>query len=30
MSMFMEVGMLFVSGYYEGIDVMLEFNSMGG
>lgn len=22
--------MLFVSDYYEGINVMLEFNSMGG
>nr|QYK92133.1 NADH dehydrogenase subunit 6 [Alexandromys limnophilus] len=30
MSTFMEVGMLFASEYYEGMDLMLEFNSMGG
>nr|QYK91821.1 NADH dehydrogenase subunit 6 [Neodon sikimensis]QYK92224.1 NADH dehydrogenase subunit 6 [Neodon sikimensis] len=30
MSAFMELGMLFVSNYYEGMNVMLEFNSMGG
>nr|QHI40107.1 NADH dehydrogenase subunit 6 [Dicrostonyx groenlandicus] len=30
MSVFMEMGMLFVSHYYEGVDVVLEFNSMGG
>nr|QHI39509.1 NADH dehydrogenase subunit 6 [Dicrostonyx torquatus]QHI39600.1 NADH dehydrogenase subunit 6 [Dicrostonyx torquatus] len=30
MSIFMEMGMLFVSHYYEGLDVVLEFNSMGG
>nr|YP_010902276.1 NADH dehydrogenase subunit 6 [Neodon linzhiensis]QYK91977.1 NADH dehydrogenase subunit 6 [Neodon linzhiensis] len=30
MSTFMEMGMLFVTYYYEGVDVMLEFNSMGG
>nr|UZC29795.1 NADH dehydrogenase subunit 6 [Microtus richardsoni] len=30
MSIFMEVGMLFLSKYYEGMELMLEFNSMGG
>nr|YP_009049051.1 NADH dehydrogenase subunit 6 [Cricetulus kamensis]AIE11616.1 NADH dehydrogenase subunit 6 [Cricetulus kamensis] len=30
MSMFMELGMTFVSKYYEGVNVVLEFNSMGG
>lgn len=30
MSIFMELGMLFVTNYYEGTDMMLEFNSMGG
>nr|UFR83314.1 NADH dehydrogenase subunit 6 [Microtus guentheri] len=30
MSIFMEVGMMYVTKYYEGMDVMLEFNSMGG
>nr|UFR83353.1 NADH dehydrogenase subunit 6 [Microtus cabrerae] len=30
MSIFMGMGMLFVANYYEGADVMLEFNSMGG
>lgn len=30
MSIFMEMGMLYVANYYEGMDVVLEFNSMGG
>lgn len=30
MSIFMELGATFVTNYYEGMDVMLEFNSMGG
>nr|UFR83392.1 NADH dehydrogenase subunit 6 [Phenacomys intermedius] len=30
MSIFMEMGMLFVANYYEGMDVVLEFNSLGG
>nr|YP_010902224.1 NADH dehydrogenase subunit 6 [Microtus maximowiczii]QYK91899.1 NADH dehydrogenase subunit 6 [Microtus maximowiczii]QYK92107.1 NADH dehydrogenase subunit 6 [Microtus maximowiczii] len=30
MSTFMEVGMLIADGLYEGADLMLEFNSMGG
>nr|YP_009865081.1 NADH dehydrogenase subunit 6 [Prometheomys schaposchnikovi]QKE47134.1 NADH dehydrogenase subunit 6 [Prometheomys schaposchnikovi]QKE47147.1 NADH dehydrogenase subunit 6 [Prometheomys schaposchnikovi] len=30
MSLFMELGMLFVTEYYEGTSVVLEFNSMGG
>nr|YP_010132731.1 NADH dehydrogenase subunit 6 [Dinaromys bogdanovi]QSJ54268.1 NADH dehydrogenase subunit 6 [Dinaromys bogdanovi] len=30
MSIFMELGMLFVTEYYEGLDVVLEFNSLGG
>nr|YP_009409201.1 NADH dehydrogenase subunit 6 [Neodon sikimensis]QYK91782.1 NADH dehydrogenase subunit 6 [Neodon sp. na XW-2022]AOV85565.1 NADH dehydrogenase subunit 6 [Neodon sikimensis]QYK91795.1 NADH dehydrogenase subunit 6 [Neodon sp. na XW-2022]QYK91873.1 NADH dehydrogenase subunit 6 [Neodon sp. na XW-2022]QYK92211.1 NADH dehydrogenase subunit 6 [Neodon sp. na XW-2022] len=30
MSIFMELSMLFVADYYEGMDFMLEFNSMGG
>nr|QYK92263.1 NADH dehydrogenase subunit 6 [Microtus agrestis] len=30
MSIFMGVSMLFVANYYEGMDAMLEFNSMGG
>lgn len=30
MSIFMELGMLFVTNYYEGTDVILEFNSIGG
>nr|YP_010902315.1 NADH dehydrogenase subunit 6 [Eothenomys eva]QYK92055.1 NADH dehydrogenase subunit 6 [Eothenomys eva] len=30
MSIFMEMGMLYVANFYEGMDVVLEFNSMGG
>lgn len=30
MSIFMEIAMLYVSKYYENIELMLEFNSMGG
>nr|UFR83210.1 NADH dehydrogenase subunit 6 [Blanfordimys juldaschi] len=30
MSIFMGVSMLLVSNYYEGMEVMVEFNSMGG
>nr|ANS57400.1 NADH dehydrogenase subunit 6 [Eothenomys inez] len=30
MSIFMEMGMLFVANYYEAVDAVLEFNSMGG
>lgn len=30
MSLFIELGILFVNNYYEGIELMLEFNSMGG
>nr|WRO39213.1 NADH dehydrogenase subunit 6 [Eothenomys olitor] len=30
MSVFMEMGMLLVSNYYEGTDLVLEFNSLGG
>nr|AKE36453.1 NADH dehydrogenase subunit 6 [Allocricetulus eversmanni] len=30
MSMFMEAGMAFVSKYYESMELMLSFNSMGG
>ena len=29
-SIFMGVGMLFVSNYYEGVEMVLEFNSLGG
>lgn len=30
MSVFMELGVVFADNYYEGIEMMLEFNSMGG
>lgn len=30
MSIFMEIGMLFVANYYEGVEVVIEFNSLGG
>ncbi|YP_009316447.1 NADH dehydrogenase subunit 6 (mitochondrion) [Phodopus roborovskii] len=30
MSMFMELGMSVVNKYYEGVDLILELNSMGG
>lgn len=30
MSIFMEIGMLFVTNYYEGMEVVIEFNSLGG
>lgn len=30
MSIFMEIGMLFVVNYYEGVEVVIEFNSLGG
>lgn len=26
----MELGIIFVTNYYEGADVILEFNSIGG
>lgn len=29
-SIFMGVGMLFVSNYYEDVEMVLEFNSLGG
>lgn len=29
-SVFIEMGMLLVSNYYEGTDLVLEFNSLGG
>ena len=29
-SIFMGVGMLFVSNYYEGVEMVLEFNSLCG
>lgn len=30
MSIFIGVAMIFVSNYYEGMEVVLEFNSLGG
>lgn len=30
MSIFMEIGILFVTNYYEGVEMVLEFNSIGG
>lgn len=30
MSIFIEIGILFVTNYYEGMEVVMEFNSLGG
>lgn len=29
-SIFMELGILFVMNYYDGVEIVLEFNSMDG
>lgn len=30
MSIFMEIGVLFVTNYYENMEAVLEFSSLGG
>lgn len=30
MSIFIELGMTFVTKYYEGVELILNFNDMGG